>query len=234
MSSVSGQRGRKVTERKQNPLTIFYLIVGGIALIGIVALATYTLWNRANPPVAAPTVPVGQTEEGFWYKGNPDAPVTVTEYADYQCPACAYYDRTLAPIISRDYIETGKVRFVYHEVPLDSHRHAVAAAAAARCAGEQGKFWQMHGMLYLNQQQWSSLNNVQNVFSGYAGQLGLDRAAFDACMSSGAQAQAVTAAAEAAFAAGVNATPTFNVNGQIVDMRSLPGAIEAALRAAGK
>lgn len=234
MSSVSGQRGRKVTARKQNPLTIFYLVVGAIALIGIAGLATWFLRSRANPPIAAPTVPVGQTDEGFWYKGNPDAPVTVTEYADYQCPSCAYYDRNLAPNISRDYLETGKVKFVYHEVPLDGHRHAVAAAVAARCAGEQGKFWQMHDMLYLNQQQWSPLNNVQNVFSGYAGQLALDRAAFDACMSNGAHAQAVTAAAETAFAAGVNATPTFNVNGQIVDMRGLPGAIEAALRAAGQ
>ncbi|MGQ9925970.1 MAG: DsbA family protein [Chloroflexaceae bacterium] len=234
MSSVSGQRGRKVTAPKQNPLIIFYLVVGAIVLIGIAGLATWLLRSRANPTIAAPTVPVGQTDEGFWYKGNPDAPLTVIEYADYECPACAYYNRNMAPIISRDYIETGKVKFVYHEVPLTIHRHAVPAAAAARCAGEQGKFWQMHDMLYLNQQQWSPLNNVQNVFSGYAGQLGLDRAAFDACVSNDAQSQAVAAAAEAAFAAGVNATPTFNVNGRIVDMRELPGAIEAALRAAGQ
>ncbi|NWF81218.1 MAG: DsbA family protein [Chloroflexi bacterium] len=234
MSSVPSQRGRKVAARKRNPLLPYYLAIGAVVVLGAAFLATYLLRNNAARQVTAPNAPVGQTAEGFWYKGNPAAPVTVIEYADYQCPSCAYYDRNMAPIIARDYIDTGKIQFVYHEVPLNSHQHAVAAAEAARCAGDQGQFWQMHDMLYLNQEQWSPLSTVRNVYSGYAGQLGLDRAAFDACMSAGTHTAVVTAAAETAFAAGVTGTPTFSVNGQLVDMRGLPGAIEAALRAAGQ
>lgn len=229
MSSVPGQRGRKVAAR---PLTVFYVVVGAVVVLGIALLAAYLLRSPAAAPISPLNVPVGQTEDGYWYKGNPNAPVTVIEYADYQCPACAYYDQTVAPIIHRDYIETGKVRFVYHEVPLDGHRHAVAAAEAARCAGDQGKFWEMHSMLYQKQQQWATLNTVQNVFSGYAGQLGLDRAAFDTCMNQGVHRQAVKDAGEQALASGVNATPTFRVNDRLVDLRSLPSAIELALRAA--
>lgn len=234
MSSVPSQRGRKVAARKRNPLVPYYIAIGAVVVLGAAFLAIYLLRTNAARQVTAPNVPVGQTAEGFWYKGNPAAPVTVIEYGDYQCPSCAYYDRNLAPIIARDYIEPGKVQFIYHEVPLNSHKHAVAAAEAVRCAGDQGKFWQMHDMLYLNQDQWSPLNTVRNVYSGYAGQLGLDRAAFDACMSAGTYTAAVTAAAETAFAAGVTGTPTFSVNGQLVDMRGLPGAIEAALRATGQ
>ncbi|GAB4447783.1 MAG: thioredoxin domain-containing protein [Chloroflexi bacterium OHK40] len=234
MSSVPSQRGRKVAAPKRNPLIPFYIGVGALLIVGVAFLVTILVRNNAASQITELNAPVGQTPEGFWYRGNPEAPVTVIEYGDYQCPACAFYERNLAEIINRDYVETGKVRFIYHEFPLDSHVHAVPAAEAARCAGDQGKFWQMHAMLFINQDQWSPLSNVQNVFSGYAGQLGLNRATFDACMSAGTHNAAVVAAGQAAAAAGANATPTFSVNGQLVSASELPGTIEAALRAAGQ
>lgn len=94
----------------------------------------------------------------------------------------------------------------------------MAASEAARCAGDQGNYWQMHDMLFTNQDQWAPLSTVSKVFSGYAGQLGLNRADFDACLANGTH----------------NATPTFSVNGQLIDATGLPGAIDAALRAAGQ
>jgi protein-disulfide isomerase len=234
MSSLPSQRGRKVATPKRNPLVPFYIGVGALLLVGAAFLITFMVRNNSSADVTTVDYPVGQTAEGFWYKGNPDAPVKVIKYSDFQCPACGFYFRNLGEIIQRDYINAGKVQFIYHEFPLDGHQHAVAAAQAARCAGDQGKYWQMHNMLFTNQDQWSPLSNVKNVFSGYAGQIGLNRAEFDACVANGTHVDELTAAAESSAAAGVQATPTFSVNGTLTDASGLPGAIEAALRAAGQ
>ncbi len=235
MNQARSQRGRKVAAKKQNPLVAFYWGVGAIVILGAAFLIAFAARGGFSGGTVTPVnAPVGRTEEGFWYKGNPDASVKVIEYGDYQCPSCGFYFRNLSPIITRDYIETGRIQFIYHEFPLDGHRHAVPAAEAARCAGDLGNYWGMHDMLFINQDQWSPLNTVNNVFSGYAGQLGLDRAAFDACMSGGTHNADVVAAGQASIQRGVTGTPTFDVNGQLVDMNGLPAAIEAALRAAGQ
>jgi protein-disulfide isomerase len=236
MSSVpSSRRGRKIVTPKRNPLVPFYIGVGAVLLIAVAFLITYMVRGSGANAIGEVNAPVGQTAEGYWYKGNPDAAVKVVAFEDYQCPACAFFNRNLGPIIDRDYVETGRVQFIYHEFPLsDIHPHAVAAGEAARCAGDQGRYWQMHDMLFQNQDQWSPLSTVTNVFSGYAGQLGLNRADFDACMSAGTHNAAVVAAGQAAIAAGAQATPNFTVNGQLVESSALPAAIEAALRAAGQ
>lgn len=234
MSSVSSPKGRKVVTPKRNPLIPFYIGVGALLLIGAAFLITYFVRSNNSGDVTTVDYPVGQTEDGFWFKGNPEAAVTVIKYSDYQCPACGFYYNNLGEIIQRDYINTGKIKFVYHEFPLDSHQHAVAAGEAARCAGDQGQYWQMHNMLFTNQAQWSPLSNVRNVFSGYAGQLGLNRADFDACMANGTHNAAIVAAGESSMAAGAQATPTFSVNGTLTDASGLPSAIDSALRAAGQ
>jgi protein-disulfide isomerase len=231
MSSLSGQRGRKVVTPKRNPLIPFYIGIGALLLVGAAFLITFMLRSN-NSEFGVVNAPTGQTAEGFWYKGDPEAPVKVIKYSDYQCPACRFYFNNLGEIIQRDYIETGRIQFIYHEFPLDVHQHAVTAGEAARCAGDQGSYWQMHDMLFTNQDQWASLNTVRNVFSGYAGQLGLNRADFDACMDNGTHNAAVVAAGAAAAAAGAAATPTFSVNGQLTDATGLPGAIDTALRTA--
>lgn len=235
MSQAQSQRGRKVAVKKRNPLVPFYWGVGALLVLGTAFLITYAVrggfGSNTVPPVNAP---VGQTAEGFWYKGSPDAPVTVIKYSDYQCPSCAFYYRGLGKIVERDYIETGQVQFIYHEFPLDGFQNSLPAAQAARCAGDQGQYWGMHSLLMQNQDTWAQLRTVNNVFSGYAGQLGIDRAAFDTCLSSGTHLAAIQAAGQAGIAKGVTGTPTFEVNGQLVNSSGLPGAIEAALRASGQ
>jgi len=233
--SVQSQRGRKVEARKRNNLTIFYIVIGAVLLVGVGALATMVLRNT-NTAITPVTAPVGTTEDGFFYKGSPEAPVKVVAFEDFQCPACAFYNKNLAPLVARDYIDTGKIQFIYHEFPLDVHPNAVPAAEAARCAADQSpaKYWEMHDMLFVNQAQWAQLGSPTNTFSGYAGQIGLDRNAFNSCMSAGTHNAAVVAAGEAAIAAGAQATPTFSVNGQLVDANGLIPAIDAALRAAGQ
>ncbi|MGC8801106.1 DsbA family protein [Chloroflexus sp.] len=231
--SVQSTRGRRVKTAKTNNLLYLYIAVGVVVVVAITALVVILTRNTAE--VTTPTAPVGRTEDGFYYKGNPDAPVKVIAFEDYQCPGCAFFTRNLEPILERDYINTGKVQFIYHELPLTNiHPNALPAAEAARCAGDQGKFWEMHGQLFANQSIWSQLNSPLNTFSGYAGIIGIDRAVFDSCMQAGTHREAILAAAQSAAELGVQATPSFSVNGQIVDSNRLFTAIDAALRAAGR
>lgn len=231
--SVQSTRGRRVKAAKQNNLLYLYIAVGVVAVLALTALIVFLTRNQGE--VRTPTAPVGRTAEGFYYKGNPDAPVKVIAFEDYQCPGCAFFTRSLEPILERDYINTGKVQFIYHELPLTNiHPNALPAAEAARCAGDQGKFWEMHSQIFANQSIWAQLSSPLNTFSGYAGIVGIDRAKFDACMQAGTHREAILAAAQSAAELGVQVTPSFSVNGQIVDSNRLFTAIDAALRAAGR
>jgi protein-disulfide isomerase len=231
--SVQSTRGRRVKAAKQNNLLYLYIAVSVVAMVAVVGLVIFL--NRNSNEVKAPMAPVGRTAEGFYYKGNPDAAVKVIAFEDFQCPGCAYFSRNLAPILERDYINTGRVQFIFHELPLTNiHPNAVAAAEAARCAGDQGKFWEMHDQLFNNQSLWAQLSSPLNTFSGYAGIIGINRTTFEACMQAGTHREAILTAAKDAATLGVQATPSFSVNGQIVDSSRLFTAIDAALRAAGR
>jgi protein-disulfide isomerase len=231
--SVQSTRGRRVKAAKQNNLLYLYIAVGVVAMVAVVGLVIFL--NRNSNEVKAPMAPVGRTAEGFYYKGNPDAAVKVIAFEDFQCPGCAYFSRNLAPILERDYINTGRVQFIFHELPLTNiHPNAVAAAEAARCAGDQGKFWEMHDQLFNNQSLWAQLSSPLNTFSGYAGIIGINRTTFEACMQAGTHREAILTAAKDAATLGVQATPSFSVNGQLVDSNRLFTAIDAALRAAGR
>jgi len=139
--------------------------------------------------------------------GRPDAPVTLVEFSDYQCPFCQrFYSSTLS-VIKRDYIDTGKVRYVFRDYPLDRiHPQARKAAVAAHCAGDQGKYWEMHDLLFQNQQ---ALDLPQ--LSDYARRLGLDGATFDACLGSDKHAARINKDVADGTAAGVQGTPEFVV-----------------------
>ncbi|NTW97718.1 MAG: DsbA family protein [Oscillochloris sp.] len=235
--SVQGRRGRKVARNSRTPLTTFYMLLGGVLVLVIGFVGVFAVRGGFSREVTPVTAAMGRTPDGYYYKGNPEAAVTVIEYGDYQCPSCGEYDQTLAPLIDRDYVNTGKVKFIYHELPLTQiHPNAQISAEVARCAGDQGvdKFWQMHDMLLLNQDQWALLKSPESIFSSYAGQLGLDRAAFTSCVSTRTNMALIQAAEQAGIAAGINSTPTFDVNGTRVMASQLDSAISAALRAAGK
>ena len=139
-----------------------------------------------------------------------------------------------SPTFERDYIETGKVKLVFSEFPLQGHINAVPAAEAARCAGVQNQnaFWQMHDILFNNQSLWGADQNPQTRFEGYATQLKLDSAAFKACMSNGEQSAAVAKARDAGIQMNVQGTPAFAVNGKLVDTTAAQSVddIVAAMR----
>ena len=226
------------------PLAIFYAIFGLIVLAGAILLV---LRARAGSPLQPSDIPVseavralnaptGQTPEGFWYKGAPDAPVTVVVYADFECPACAGAFRQIEGGIDGDYVETGRVRVVFHDFPLPRHHNAIPTALAARAAGEQGKFWAMHDLIYSRQGEWKDddAGTIARRLKGYAAELGLDQASFDRAFNGEHDEAMVRAAAVAAERQGVTGTPTYLVDGKAVSATGLRAAIDAALQAKGR
>ncbi|MCA9980442.1 MAG: DsbA family protein, partial [Anaerolineales bacterium] len=171
---------------------------------------------QQQPQPAAPTEPVDVPIEGWPTIGDPDAPVTIVEYTDFQCPYCGRYFAQTFPQIKENYIDTGLVRYVFKDFPLDFHLEADEAALAARCAHDQEAFMPMHDLLFERQGEWGGQSNVTEIFVGYADELGLDTAAFSECINSDKYVAAVQADLAEGFQVGVTGTPSFLVNGNLV------------------
>ena len=141
-------------------------------------------------------------------KGDKNAPVTIVEYSDFECPFCQkFYQETYQDIVAK-YVNTGKVRIVFKDFPLAFHKNAQSAHEASRCAAEQGKFWEMHDKLFTNQ---SSLS-VEN-YKKWAAEIGVDTVKFNQCVDSNKYAKAVKEDLNDAMDLGVQGTPSFIVNG---------------------
>src|SRR3989344_7101547 len=134
--------------------------------------------------------------------GSKSAKVTIVEFSDYECPFCGRHFEQTYPQLKKDYIDTGKVQLVFKDFPLSFHPQAQKAAEAARCAGEQGKYWEMHDKLFSNQQSLSVENEKK-----WAKELGLNTAKFDSCLDSGKYASAVQADSNYGQSIGVSGTP---------------------------
>jgi protein-disulfide isomerase len=173
----------------------------------------------AQPP--SPPSLLATNDEAF--RGDGGATVAIIEYADFECPYCGQYEHDIYPQIARDYIETGKVRYFFRDLPLPMHPRAMGAARAARCAGEQGKFWEMHDSLFAKQ------NAIRDVdMPGRAQELGLDKTTFADCLSSERYADEIKQSADNAQKMGVEGTPTFfigklNENGTVTDLKMIVG-----------
>jgi protein-disulfide isomerase len=148
--------------------------------------------------------------------GSPDAPLEVTEYADYECPACQEFMVVQMPTIEERLIATGKVRWRYRDFPLDQvHRFPRVAAHAAACASEQGKYWEMNRKIYSWQPRWPEERNALGTFGDYARAIGLDLQKYDDCMSSARYAGRIQASLNEGVAAGVGSTPSFVIRGRL-------------------
>lgn len=158
--------------------------------------------RQASPAPAGPvTMSVGDGPA----LGNADAPITIVEFSDYQCPFCKRHFTNTLSVLKTNYIDTGKVRYVFRDFPLDSiHPYARKAAEAAHCAGDQGKFWDMHDVMFTNQGEL-----MQENLKGFARDMKLDVEAFNACLDGGKYAKTVEADVAAGSAAGVTGTPKF-------------------------
>jgi protein-disulfide isomerase len=152
--------------------------------------------------------------------GDPNAPIVLVEYSDYQCEFCASFVRDTKPQLEEHYIKTGKVYFVYRDYPLEIHPGARLAAAAANCAADQGSFWPMHDRLYNGavDGEWSGGGQAdQAVFLGYAQAFKLDMGRFESCLdATSSNEQRIRTDVAAGDQHFIQGTPTFLLNGNVV------------------
>ena len=213
-TGVSPTRGSKAPARAR--MTRVYLYAGAAAVVVVVAASamgsgsagvstpelTAAYDGLRNPELVSPGA------RGIVY-GDPDAPVTIVEFGDYQCPACASFATRFKPQVDSAFVTTGRARFLFYDLPLTSlHDNAVIAARAAHCAGDQDRFWDYHEELFREQSQWAPLALPAQAFVGYAASLGLNADEFGTCLSSGRHSNVVDANDALGAALGINSTPT--------------------------
>jgi protein-disulfide isomerase len=149
--------------------------------------------------------------------GSASAPVTVYEMSDFQCPFCRRHAEQSFPVIQKEYIATGKVRWIFINMPLSSiHPNAVPAAEFAMCAARQGKFWPAHDILYRRQDVWAPLKNPGAFFMSLADSLRLQKPAMVSCLEKGETRAEVRSDADGAVKAGAGSTPTFYIEGGLL------------------
>lgn len=214
------------------------LLIGGISVIALVVVAFMVASSlpRTYSILDAPVVEYPQAN--FNAMGDPNAPVKIIEYADFQCPFCRnFYEDTEAQLIDT-YIKTGKVYFEYHSFGNFIGAESARAAEAAYCAGDQGKFWEMHDLLFTNQGAENSGALKDDKLKALAAHLELDITKFNSCFDGGQQKGRVTQDGLDARAANVSSTPTFFVNGTEIKgaqpFSTFQQTIDAALTAAGQ
>lgn len=229
-----------MTDNKQSP----YIVPGAVVLAGAIIAAAVLLAQNIPPRITAPSqeqarAGLGQEAltprdvqielEGWPTMGNPDAKVVMVEYSDFVCPFCKrHYDQTM-PLIKQQYIDTGKVRFVYKDfVVVGGDR----AAEAAHCAGEQGKFWQYHDLLFARQAEDRGRWSDSLVHRAYAVELGLNADALVQCFEERRYQQKVLASTQEAQRNGGTGTPYTLVNNIPVSGARPFSVFQAAIEAA--
>lgn len=205
-----------------------------VAAVALVALGSGAMLYRAKRPqllsIPANKVLSGKSDESIHIRGNPDAPVTLEEFADFQCPPCSSF-ASFGEELLKQY--DSRLRIVFRNFPLSAHEHAREAALAAEAAGLQDRFWEMHDVLYREQAGWSKAPNARELFESYAGTIGLNLDQFKKDMD-GEQAKArVDSDYARGESLGIKVTPTLYINGQPVDPKDKnPEGVRAAINAA--
>lgn len=168
--------------------------------------------------------------------GSETAPLWMIEISDFECPFCRNWHVETFPDLKREYIDTGKIRFAYINLPLRQHRHARPAAEHAMCAGAQGRFFEYAAEVFATQEEWTPMEDATELFRGLSARAGVDQAALTACVESGVMRPLVEADYQRALDSGAQSTPTFILGDQRLqgsqNMERLRAAIDAALAAA--
>jgi protein-disulfide isomerase len=159
--------------------------------------------RAAGPAFKEQVVSIGSSP----VKGQTNATVTLMEFSDYQCPFCARHYRDVMPTLTTEYIDTGKVKFVMREKPIPSlHRNAMNASMAALCAGDQGKYWEMHNLLFDNQRELGDEN-----LKAFAGTIGIDTSQFNECLDGKKYQKQISEDIRLSDKLGMSGTPGFIV-----------------------
>ena len=214
----------------------------GLAFIALCACspaetADRSATDRAEAGATAPGDSLLAIADTARIRGRADAPVWIVEVSDFQCPYCRIWHEETYPVVVREYVETGRARLAFLNLPLPSHRHAWAASEGAMCAGLQGKFWEMHDAIFRTQEQWSRMASVDSTFAALASDVGVSTDDWRRCVAEGTVRPLIQADYERAVSAGVNSTPSFFIGDRHLS-GALPAdsfrvAIDAAIAAAG-
>ena len=207
----------------------FFVILGVIAVIGIVLIAMQARGSGPAPQVVAELPPGDAGKAAPYVYGRADAPVTISEFADFECPACAQFATLTEPDVRKRLADAGQVSVRFYDFPLDQHRNSVLASLSAACAADQNKFWEMHDRIFAGQDAWatrpgesdaSANRRARKHFAEYAKELGLDEGAWSACVTEQRHLERIRANRQLGIQRQVRSTPTFIVGNQMV-----PGAL---------
>jgi protein-disulfide isomerase len=208
------------------------LSIGVLLLLGVLvgcstpeATPTNTPVPPADTPTLAPdpdttTTPEATTEplvplDDDPVLGSPDAPVTIIEYSEYLCSYCRAFALETLPLIKEQYIDTGQVKLIFRDFPVHGEG-SVAMAMVAECAADQDRFWEMNEVLFDRVEEWSASEDLLDTVVGYADELGVDTDVYYTCLQEGATIERIREDYLIGVQEGVNATPTFFVNGTLV------------------
>ena len=202
-----------------------------VAVVGFITVGAGTMLYRTKRSVTltiSKEEAVGkETQDSMHARGPVQAPVTLEEFGDFQCPPCGMISGPLLEI-EKDY--GPKLRVIFRNFPFPNHQHALEAADAAEAAGLQGRYWEMHDLLYKEQATWSKAPDVNQLFVSYARILGLEMDRFETDIAGPTVKARVTADQERGKSLGVTATPSIFINNQGVPPKSLnPTALRAAI-----
>jgi protein-disulfide isomerase len=208
--------------KKSTELLVWSLIILGL---GAIILGIYAV--IATPKSSDGATLITPVSASDWKRGGEGAKAVIVEYSDFQCPACKYFSGMLKQLESE---EGDKVQFVYRHFPLTQiHKNAFPAALAAEAAGKQGKFWEMHDLLFERQEEWSKSENFDQSMVGYATIIGLNIGQFQTDVKSPELSQKVEKSVIDGTAQKIQGTPTFYLNGiktQFNSYEELKAAVE--------
>jgi protein-disulfide isomerase len=194
----------------------FVIALGVIAIVGVLGL----VWAVARPKQGVTEVDLkaDPTQARGYLLGDSTAPVQILEFADFECPACANFATLTEPDVRKALIQTGKASYRYFDYPLPMHQNTWFASNAAACADEQGKFWEMHDMLFANQDRWNgeATSNPKGAFKGYAQSLGLDMSKWEDCYDADRYRSRIAANRAEAERRHIGSTPTFIIGNKMV------------------
>lgn len=219
----------KAPAKTRDSKRLFYLILGIIAVAGIALIAMQARGSGPSPRIASELPPGDAGQAQPYVYGNPNAPVAISEFADFECPACAQFATLTAPDVKRRLADQGLVSLRFYDFPLEQHRNSVLASLSAACAADQNKFWEMHDRIFAGQDAWASRpgesdasanRRASRLFAEDARGIGLDESAWSACVEEQRHLDRILANRQLGIQRQIRSTPTFIIGNQM-----LPGAI---------
>jgi len=215
----------KAPPKSRGSKKLFLVILGAVAAAGGALIAMQTRGAGPAPRIVAELPPGDAGKAQPYVYGKPDAPVTISEFADFECPACAQFATLTEPDVRKRLADPGLVSFRFYDFPLEQHRNSVLASLSAACAADQNKFWEMHDRIFAGQDAWASRHGesdgaanrrASRLFAAYAKEIGLDESAWSTCVEEQRHLERIRANRQVGIERQVRSTPTFVVGNQMV------------------